>query len=270
MDKNNKKKAGLHKDISSIFDGVPIPNADGAQKAAGDPRASQANQSGSEISASSPLNPQIPSGKTAANQDKAGAATRGSRQGRFQQMSKKLFAPKPGVSTGRQKVMVVLVPILFIIMIIVLAKSLGISSRKPDRPVEPTQAAAVPVAGSVSVPGSVSDPDTEIVWKMPEPYPTMLRDPMEMPVEMADRMKAEAQAKTISRIGTQTTESAIDRNGILLVKGILYSDDNPTAVVGTAIVHIGDKILDATVVKINKGSVEFEKDGKRWTQTLQP
>jgi len=276
MDKNNKKKAGLHKDISSIFEGVPVPKADGAQKAAGGPGSSQANQNGSKIPASSPRNPQIPPGpyqslgKTAANQDKAGAATRGTKQGRFQQMSKKLFAPKPGVGTKRQKAMAVLVPILFIILIVMLAKSLGILRPKPARPVKPVQAAVVPVAGSVPVTDSVIDSDTEIAWKMPEPYPTTLRDPMVPPAEMAAKMEVESQAKTVSQIGTQTTESAIDKNGILLVKGILYSDDNPAAVVGTAIVHIGDKILDATVVKISKDSVEFEKDGKRWTQALQP
>jgi hypothetical protein len=55
-----------------------------------------------------------------------------------------------------------------------------------------------------------------------------------------------------------------------IVKGILYSADNPAAIIGTQIVHAGDKISGATVVKINKGSVEFEMDGKKWEQNVEP
>ena len=55
-----------------------------------------------------------------------------------------------------------------------------------------------------------------------------------------------------------------------MLQGILYSEDDPTAVIGTQVVHEGEKILDVTIVKINKDKVEFERDGKRWTQEVQP
>ena len=48
----------------------------------------------------------------------------------------------------------------------------------------------------------------------------------------------------------------------------MYSEDNPTAVVGKKIVHVGEKVSGATVVGIDKDSVEFEMNGKEWTQKV--
>ncbi|MDD5065254.1 MAG: hypothetical protein PHQ35_10925 [Phycisphaerae bacterium] len=52
----------------------------------------------------------------------------------------------------------------------------------------------------------------------------------------------------------------------ITVKGILYSADNPSALIGEKIVREGDIIDGVKVVKINKDSVEFERDGEKWTQ----
>lgn len=49
----------------------------------------------------------------------------------------------------------------------------------------------------------------------------------------------------------------------LAVKSILYKQNNPSAIVNNQIVHEGDKISGATIIKINKDSVEFEVR-KRW------
>jgi len=54
-----------------------------------------------------------------------------------------------------------------------------------------------------------------------------------------------------------------------LVTGILYSEDKPSAVVGSQIVHEGDTLCGVNVVKIYKNKVEFEKSGKRWTQLVE-
>lgn len=53
------------------------------------------------------------------------------------------------------------------------------------------------------------------------------------------------------------------------VTGILFSNDRPSAIIGYRIVHEGETIHDVQVVKIHKDKVEFEKDGRRWTQTIQ-
>lgn len=69
------------------------------------------------------------------------------------------------------------------------------------------------------------------------------------------------------QFGSATTSQ--DESSGLVVRGILYSDDKPSAVVGSHIVYEGDEVFGATVVKINEDSVEFEMDGKRWTLKVQ-
>lgn len=55
----------------------------------------------------------------------------------------------------------------------------------------------------------------------------------------------------------------------LKVRGVAFTSERPSAVIGTTIVHEGDVVLGATVMKINKGSVEFKVNGERWTQKVQ-
>jgi type II secretory pathway component PulC len=55
----------------------------------------------------------------------------------------------------------------------------------------------------------------------------------------------------------------------LVVKGIVYSDDRPAAVVGNDIVFEGDTVGGAKVVKINQDSVEFQTNEKKWTQKVE-
>ena len=157
----------------------------------------------------------------------------------LQQIKDKLFAPKEGVSSGRQKTMVIMVPALLIVLLIMLGRSLTNSSGRVAAPTEVEPTSIKPAVAS-----------TNIDWEPPELYPTMLRDPM-------------MQAALVA-VGPRQEE-----NRKLEVRGIVYSQDNPTAVVGSAIVHEGDMVSGATVIKINKSSVEFEKDGKRWTETVQ-
>ncbi len=54
----------------------------------------------------------------------------------------------------------------------------------------------------------------------------------------------------------------------LTVRSIIWSEDKSSAVIGSRIVHEGDEIRGASIIKINKNSVEFEMDGKRWTQEV--
>jgi uncharacterized membrane protein len=50
--------------------------------------------------------------------------------------------------------------------------------------------------------------------------------------------------------------------------GILYSEDNPSAVIDGKVVKEGDIINGIKVVEIHKDGVEFEKDGMKWTQQV--
>jgi hypothetical protein len=113
---------------------------------------------------------------------------------------------------------------------------------------------ATPALASQEAAGAV-DHKGEIDWRIPEPYPMTLRDPMQ-PSSETD-VKAEAETITAGKIAS------------IIVKGIVHSMDNPSAVVGTQIVHEGDVISGVSVVKINQDSVEFQMNDKRWSQKVQ-
>lgn len=274
VDKNRKKKTGLHKEISSIFDGVPVPDNQGVSRPHGGPGGPEPSPGGYN-SLRPPVrglqNPQIPSGpgshqpfrraparSAAGGRPKTGAAIRAVDQGLLRQMTKKLFKPKPGVSAGRHIVMVFSVPILLVVFILTMSKLLGTPSPKTTWSAEPRP--ATPAGQS----------ETEIDWQVPEPYPTTLRDPMQLTAEMTAQIEAEAAAGSTGQTGPGATEPQAGKTGELTVKGILYSEDNPAAVIGARIAHVGDTIAGATIVEITKSSVEFEKDGKRWTQAIEP
>jgi hypothetical protein len=54
----------------------------------------------------------------------------------------------------------------------------------------------------------------------------------------------------------------------IAVNGIVYSEDNPTALIGHRIVHEGDVVDDVSVIKVHKDRVEFAQNGRRWTQAV--
>lgn len=263
-DKSNKKRSGLHKEISSIFDGVPVPSDRTAAKPHTGPEQGQPGYD----SPRPPQNPQIPGSyqrlkSGAAAHSKTAVAAAVVPAGPLQQLVKKLFASKAGVSSARQKAAVLLIPVLLVALVFLLSRAFDISLFKTKTTVPPKP--AVP-AGTAST--------TEIAWQKPDPYPVGLRDPMKLTDEMAAQINAEAQAKvdavTQNQANTDTTKPQTTVVEELSVKGILFSDDNPSAVVGTRIAHVGDVIAGATILKINKKSVEFEKDGQTWTKTVEP
>ena len=249
-----KHKAGLHKGVSSIFTGVPIPkHTDGEQKSStatkepvnyGPP----SHLSGKTVEAPQPRKspPKAPpTEKPKADEKKAAKvqmpveikpAGPSALEQVVQRIKDKLFEPKPGVSPARQKAMVVLVPVMFIGMVMAFLKVLG------GGPGETT----VP---KTFKPSNVAAAATSTIdWQIPEVYPTTLRDPMQF---------------------KQVAMPTPDETGKLSIKGILYSEQNPSVIIGIEILHEGDTVSGATIVKINEDSVEFEMNGKKWTQKVQ-
>jgi len=56
---------------------------------------------------------------------------------------------------------------------------------------------------------------------------------------------------------------------VTLIRGYVGTEDNPVipwAVIRGQVVHQGDTVGGVKIFKIHKDEVEFEKDGKRWTQ----
>jgi hypothetical protein len=254
-----KYKAGLHKEVSAIFNGVSLPKNDGAQRPSAVPAPAHQDYGAPKPPATEPpaQKPPVPSHMTPtkpkpeqlplqsppkaapAKQPKADTAIKAAGQIPWrrilEQIKNKLFATKPGVITTKQKMMVILAPVLFVVLIFVFIRVFSTPSRK--------------ITGSgTSGPlmAAAAGPDSKVDWQAPNPYPTTLRDPMQF--------------------SSATSQTA---TGGLIVKGIIYSEDNPSAVIGDQIVHQGDKILDVVITKINENSVEFEANSKKWTQNVQ-
>jgi len=142
----------------------------------------------------------------------------------WEEAKNKLFAPRPGVSTKRQIVTVISIPVLLIVLLFAIGRNFKSVSKEAE---------SIAAANSMA--------SGQIAWERPEQYQADTRDPM--------------------RFGSKrTTKGSI---GDLVVKGILYSDDNPAAVIANRIVHEGEKIFDAVILKINKDSVELEINGKK-------
>ena len=269
-DQNNKKKSGLHKEISSIFDGVPVPNERTKARPHTGPERGQAAYDSPRPSLKPPRNPQIPGPypqpkQPVAAQSKAGQAMKAAGMGPLQQVARKILTPRPGVSSSRQKVTVLLIPLLFVVFAIYLSRAFDISFFSAKETVSPGLLTPV-----IAVPA-------EITWQKPEPYSPEMRDPMQLTDEMAAYIEAQKQAeaeanaqKIAQRQAVTGTGNTLPKIGELTVKGIVFSDDNPSAVIGTRIAHAGDIIAGATVMKISRDSVEFEKDGETWTKAVEP
>ncbi len=157
-----------------------------------------------------------------------------------EQLKEKLFEPKPGVSPTRQKVMVVLVPVLFVVLAVIVFQFV-IPPASPAHTVEPTGSDSKPEISSLS-------------WDRPEPWPADLRDPMR-PLEAvkAEAADADEAADTVEVISED-----------IEVTGIVYSSDRPSVIINGEVVYVGDEISGARVLSIRSDSVEFEADGNKW------
>jgi len=302
MSEQERNKAGLHKEISSIFKRVRIPQNDGGQEPSGTPALERTDHSEPKPPATEPQKPEAPKPdqvtqslpkaapehtdhtepkpaatdpqkpkapkayqatqslptSISAQQPKADIDGTGkevsqksaivtiSNKSFLQRIKNKLLTPKAGVSDTKQKTMAIMMPVLFIILLVFVFKGGVFGTKVPE-----TEASGQDTAPSVAT----ADSSNEIDWEIPAPYPTTLRDPMRLdPVEDAQtETETETETRTLAR---------------LIVKGILYSEDEASAVIGNQIVHEGEKIQGVTVIRIGKDTVEFEMNGKIWTQKV--
>ena len=162
----------------------------------------------------------------------------------WKQITSKVFTAKPGASATKQKTMVVIMPVLFIVLIIFVFRG-GVFGTS----VHNAEAGEKKINNSGVAPVALNN---QIDWEIPEPYPATLRDPMQL-----------------GPVVTGTNQAETKELVKLIVKGILYSEDNSSAIIGNRIVHEGDQIQGANIIKINKDGVKFEMNGEEWTQKVQ-
>jgi len=173
-------------------------------------------------------------------------------EGGFLEQIREKLMPSEGGS-AKDKVMVMLVPVLAIVMVFVFRQVLHKSPGKTqgaDKKGETVIAAA--------------NPSDEILWTIPEPLPAMTRDPLKLP----GSDKPENPDETGTENPGQGTTAGQGQTNFLKVRAIVRSDDKATALVGNQIVRAGGTINGVTIVKINKDSVELERNGETWIQKV--
>jgi len=253
-----KHRSGLHKEISSIFDGVPMPNKNDPGHGSSVPSKIKAGyvpprppvapapQQAPQVGPQSPkpqaeekipVSESVPpklvrepeiTGKYMPERESALKRI-------LENIKKRVLAKGDSEGSSKQKVMIILIPVLAIVMIFMMIRAFS----------APMINAAVNMAPSGNKPAENQTPKTE--WKIPDVYPSTLRDPMQFA------------AASASKYG----------NGQLVVTGILYSDDKASVVINGRIAYQGDEVFGAKILKIEKKSVEFEMNGKTWTQKVQ-
>jgi hypothetical protein len=146
---------------------------------------------------------------------------------------------------GRQKLMTTMIPALVILMVVVLRHPLGARPTLKAAGAQPSETARPVVT------------DVPIAWEIPSPYEPSGRDPMK---------GTRSPVVAVESAGTAVVPAAPVVE--LVVTGILYSKDNPAAIVDTQVVHEGQQISGATVERIDKDGIQFERNGRRWKQTV--
>lgn len=154
-------------------------------------------------------------------------------------------SPAGQFRNGRQKAMMAMLPILALTLVVLL-----------KNPLKPSSSSAETPSASVNAGTPLVDSDIEIPWEVPALLEAGGRDPMRPPSPpVVDVTEAPAVEPAAS-------------HAELVVTGILYSPDRPSALVDTHVVREGQRISGATVVKIDADGVEFEMNGRTWRQTV--
>ncbi len=247
-----KRKTGLHKKVSSIFDGIAVRKSVAAKsdESAGGrtdaPREGEHSQRQSDFMPKDvPVGPKRPRGGSG----KGPGPTGGSGPGGLGVFGS--FGPI-GVGGGRRrKTTMVLMVALFVVLILVLTAtfSRNLAKKKIGGALEQATAAAEATAARG---------DVQIDWEIPPKYPETLRDPMET-TWAQDPVTGEWVEESVVVIEDGEQHTLIDV-GIAL-RSILWAETGRSIVIGNEILYEGDTILGVTIKKINKDSVEFEKDG---------
>ncbi len=302
MAKSGENKSGLHKKISSVLKGVPIPQGvrdwQPPEKCEPDKTADAPEDATSKIStvfkgviaspdddarqstdkpaqdqvgerpataptkerqpptppsprAEKPHRPEKPAAKAAqpkrsdisnyvVYQDNSQAGT--IKWPLRHRMKTRLVAMKPSVTAARKKAMVVLLPALVIVMVFAFSRVLTTTPQETG--------AATKMSTPVTEEGNS---DSDIGWQIPQPLSAAMTDPVELPDPEPEPVQDEDQS---------------DSAETLKIRGIVFSKNKPSAVIGNRIVYVGDKIGDVTIVQVNKDSVVFEKAGERWIQKI--
>ena len=108
-------------------------------------------------------------------------------------------------------------------------------------------------------------PTPEIEWQKPETVKLSARDPMTVDLSTVKIESAKPQVRTENTVTDANTSAPISVEGAAFrVEGIVYRKEGKSSVIiAGQVLHEGDSVLGAVIIRISEHSVEFEKDGKR-------
>jgi hypothetical protein len=244
-----KRRTGLQSEISSIFSGVPLPKKEQSES---EPHSSMPKRPGPAPPRPPAPQRQVPDAPTQwqgiaqtkmAPSPKVREVTLSEKEIKSipravsRRKKNKLHSSKPGAGSAKQKAETVLLVFFLIVLVVVLTRPFrsAISDSVASDLADPTKG------------GLSAKTDLEIDWPTPKVYRTDIRDPM---------ILASARRFYVETLGP-------------VVRGIVYSEDRPFAIIGIEMMREGEVDQGATIVKINPDSVVFEKDGKTWTQKVE-
>ena len=267
----DKRKAGLHRKVSSIFDGVPVqkggdaagPDANRPSPPTGsdDVRLQGSEASRYDVAHKPTLAERLMGrggGKVPSPQS---VVARGAGKTEF-----KLSGKIPGVSDAKRKMLIALLPILLIVLCVALYPTLYPASRLAKTI---TDLAGVDLDG----PGQMGAMNNLVVWEVPPAYPGQLRDPMDVRTA-EERVAADAKLEDVAGDGETLVDDVeaeeIDVGKDIRIRSIYFSQEGKSIVVGEEILYEGDVFAEATVLKITEAEVEFERNGVRFSRTLYP
>ncbi|MDD5459791.1 MAG: hypothetical protein PHF37_10415 [Phycisphaerae bacterium] len=253
-----KRRSGLHKEISSIFDGIPHPakeRGEGTFAPSENPRSASNRKSFipdlpradvplEQKSRQTPPKAAPPRPIQPARPKQTSSGENGDFLKFLQPIVTKIFVAKEGVDPKKHIIKIIAVPLLFVVFIVMFANALNLGGS--DSPAVQGSQATVNMAAT----GLRLTP-IAIKWKIPEVYSATLLDPMQM------------QRSRQADVDTQS-------NYVLQVTAIVISEEKRLALLRTGqIVKEGEEINGIKFIKVNKDSVELEQDGKKWIQKVE-
>jgi hypothetical protein len=253
-----KKRTGLQSEIAGIFSGVPVPKKGGTRSQSDSPEKkpdSPASKPKDHVVPKPVIpQPQVPVTPVPKKVDEPVPAAQKPKvieikapeqvvkktpKKLARRRKEKTFAPKSGVSSSRQKASITLLLFFSTALVIVLTRQYLIPPGNPNPPKIPSGASS---ERSTSA-------EIKVAWPLPPVYSEDLRDPM--------------------ILGKTPPPPPSPRD--VVVRGIVVSEDRKYAVIGTNYLQEGGIVpgTNIKVKKINPNSVEFEEDGKVWTQKVE-
>jgi hypothetical protein len=160
-----------------------------------------------------------------------------------------------------QTTKVVLVVVLAVVLAVVLLVQLGIvplgSARRGSPAPAPAGKSGAPAAGAAQSPPAKAPAATSTAakagpgWKRPDAVGPVVRDPT-----VLDAAQQAARTKEAAAVSTEPE---------YLVAGVVFNPEQLSSVIVDGhVLHEGDTIQGAVIVRIREGEAELRRDGKTW------